>query len=152
MPRYSDWIATTVNEIVTLADTDLLAVVTSGPVTEAISKVNLAAELATEFASADPSRAVNVVAASGATETLPATSEFHDVTMDEACEFTFGAPTLDGHSFILVLRGAFTPTFPGSVDWSGGAAPTYTTPSMYVFTTVDGGTNWLGAQIGAAFA
>jgi hypothetical protein len=94
---------------------------------------------------------VNIVAASGATETLPAAYSAHDVTMDQNCEFTFTSPSVKGHSFALVLRGAFTPTFPASVDWSGGA-PTYATPSLYVFTTVDGGTVWLGSLVGSAFA
>jgi hypothetical protein len=95
---------------------------------------------------------VNIVAATGATETLPAAYSAHDCTMDQACEYTFPTPTQKGHSFALVLRGAFTPTFPASVDWAGGSAPTYTTPSLYVFTTVDGGTNWLGSLVGKAFA
>lgn len=94
---------------------------------------------------------VNIVATSGATETLPAAYSAHDVTMDQNCEFTFTSPSVKGHSFALVLRGAYTPTFPASVDWSGGA-PTYATPSLYVFTTVDGGTTWLGSLVGSAFA
>ena len=98
---------------------------------------------------------VNTVASSGATETLD-TSAYgvHDVTMSEACTFTFSnpAPSGDASSFVLILRGAFTPTLPASVDWSGGSAPTYTTPSVYVFVTVDAGTTWLGSQVGAAFA
>jgi len=98
---------------------------------------------------------VNTVASSGATETLD-TSAYgvHDVTMSEACTFTFSnpAPSGDASSFVLILRGAFTPTLPASVDWSGGAAPTYTTPSVYVFVTVDAGTTWLGSQVGAAFS
>lgn len=98
---------------------------------------------------------VNTVASSGATETLD-TSAYgvHDVTMSEACTFTFSnpAPSGDCSSFVLILRGAFTPTLPASVDWSGGSAPTYTTPSVYVFVTVDAGTTWLGSQVGAAFA
>ena len=95
----------------------------------------------------------NIVASSGATETIPLASEFNDVTMSENCTFTF--PTVasgNAHAFALVLRGAYTPTFPASVDWSGGAAPTYTTPAVYVFTTVDAGTVWLGSQVGRAFA
>jgi hypothetical protein len=95
---------------------------------------------------------VNIVAATGATETLPATYSAHDITMDEACEFTFTSPSVKGHSFALMLRGAFTPTFPASVDWAGGSAPTYATPSLYVFTTVDGGTTWLGSLVGSAFS
>jgi hypothetical protein len=98
---------------------------------------------------------VQTVGATGATETLDtATYGVFDMTMDQACEFTFSNPAPSGKNttFVLVLRGAFTPTLPASVDWSGGVAPTYTTPSVYVFTTVDAGTTWLGSQVGAAFA
>lgn len=98
---------------------------------------------------------VLTVGATGSTETLD-TSLYgvFDMTMNVACEFTFSnpAPSGDCTIFVLILRGAYTPTFPGSVDWAGGAAPTYTTPSVYTFTTVDGGTTWLGAQVGTAFA
>lgn len=98
---------------------------------------------------------VNTVATSGATETLD-TSLYgvHDVTMDQACTFTFSnpAPTGDASSFSLILRGAFTPTFPASVDWSGGVAPTYATPAVFVFATINAGTTWLGTMTGSAFA
>lgn len=97
---------------------------------------------------------VNTVAASGATETLDtAVYAVHDVTMDQSCTFTFSNPAPSGKAtiFTLILRGAFTPTFPAGVDWPDASAPTYTTPSVYVFTTVDGGTTWLGSQAGKAF-
>ena len=97
---------------------------------------------------------VNTVASSGATETLDVSLYgVHDITMSEACTFTFSNPAPSGKasSFVLILRGAFTPTFPAGVDWSGGA-PTYATPSIYTFTTVDGGTTWLGTLVGSGFA
>ena len=97
---------------------------------------------------------VNTVASTGATETLDlAVYGVHDCTMSEACEFTFSNPAPSGKAtiFTLILRGAYTPTLPASIDWAG-TAPTYTTPSQYVFTTVDGGTTYLGQQVGAAFA
>lgn len=98
---------------------------------------------------------VNTVAASGATETLD-TSVYgvHDVTMDQSCTFTFSNPAPSGKEteFKLILRGAFTPTFPAAVDWASGSAPTYTTPAVYVFSTIDGGTTWFGFQAGKAFA
>ena len=99
--------------------------------------------------------AINTVAVSGATETLDVGAYgVHDVTMDQACTFTFSNPGPAGEatSFALVLRGAFTPTLPASVDWSDGAAPTYVSPSVYTFLTVDEGTTWLGIQIGSGFA
>lgn len=98
---------------------------------------------------------VNTNATTGATETLDTSLyDVHDMTMDQNCTFTFSnpAPSGDNTTFMLILRGAYTPTLPASVDWSGGAAPTYTTPSVYLFTTVDAGTTWLGSQVGSAFA
>ena len=97
---------------------------------------------------------VNTVAATGSTETLD-TSVYgvHDCTMDQACTFTFSNPAPSGKAtvFVLILRGAFTPTLPAAVDWGDASAPTYTTPSVYVFTSVDAGTIWLGSQVGKAF-
>lgn len=101
---------------------------------------------------ADPQYTVNVVATSGATQTLPASSPAHKITMSANCTFTFSSPTKAGHTFVLLLDGAFTPTFPASVKWGSGAAPTYTTPALYTFTTLDSGTTWLGVQGGKAFA
>lgn len=94
--------------------------------------------------------AVNTVGASGATETLTL-APAHRVTMDQNCTFTFPTPTA-GHTFLLWLSGAFTPTFPASVDWNAGVAPTYATPSLYGFTTLDGGTTWAGTLIASGLA
>lgn len=98
---------------------------------------------------------VVTVAASGATETLDAsTSAVFDVTMDQNCVFTFSGAAAAGTAtiFTLILRGAFTPTFPASVDWGDATPPTYGSPSVYTFMTVDGGTTWMGAQVGKSFA
>jgi len=99
----------------------------------------------TKYAKADGEYAVNTVAASGSTETLTL-APAHDVTMDESCTFTFPSPTA-GHTFLLLLSGAFTPTFPASVDWDSATAPTYESPSLYGFTTLDGGTTWVGTLV-----
>jgi hypothetical protein len=97
---------------------------------------------------------VSTNGSTGSTETLD-TSDYaiFDMTMDQACTFTFSnpAPSGDNSTFMLILRGAFTPTFPASVDWSDATPPTYTTPSVYIFTTVDAGTTWLGQSVGKAF-
>jgi hypothetical protein len=85
---------------------------------------------------------LNTVAASGATETL--VMGVNDVTMDEACEFTFPTVGAGRHEFTLILRGAFTPTFPASVDWPSATPPTYASPTEFSFATVDSGTTWLG--------
>ena len=102
-----------------------------------------------------PSASVNTVAATGGTETLAfaadPTTIVHDITMDENCTISFsGAPsTGNAGSMTVILRGAFTPTWPAAVDWPGGTEPDYTTPSVYEFLTVDGGTTVLGFQAGA---
>lgn len=107
--------------------------------------------LVTALAATPGEAAVNTVAATGATETLSAAYTLHKVTMDQNCTFTFTSPTA-GAVFAVNLVGAFTPTWPASVDWPDGTAPTYTSPSLYVFATFDGGTTWLGVQSGKAFA
>jgi Flp pilus assembly protein TadG len=94
---------------------------------------------------------VNVVATSGATETLTV-QPAHKVTMDQNCTLTFMTPPTVGFSFLLHLLGAFTPTFPGSVDWDAGAAPTYADDSVYGFWTDDTGTTWYGSLIASALA
>lgn len=97
---------------------------------------------------------VNTVASSGSTETLD-TSVYgvHDVTMSENCTFTFSNPAPSGKCtiFTLILRGAFTPTWPAAVDWPDATQPTYGSPTVYTFLTVDAGTTWLGASAGKAF-
>lgn len=77
-----------------------------------------------------------------------------DLTMTAATTFTFSNWATSGKMgmFTMILRGAYTPTFPAAVKWSGGSAPTYTTPALYVFTSIDAGTTILGAQVGKAFA
>lgn len=92
---------------------------------------------------------LNTVAASGATETLTL-DVFQKVTMDQNCTFTFPTPVNSCHTFVLHLIGAFTPTWPASVDWPSATEPTYATPTIYVFHTNDGGTTWFGALFGGA--
>jgi hypothetical protein len=98
------------------------------------------------------------VAATGATESLTwaeAPNEIvHDITMDENCTISFGSPSGDNevNTMTLILRGAFTPTLPASIDWAGGSAVTYGSPSVYEFVTVDNGTTVLGFLAGAALA
>jgi hypothetical protein len=75
-----------------------------------------------------------------------------------ATTFTFSNPPATGKagSFTLFLTngGSQTVTWPASVDWSGGVAPTLTTSGVDVltFTTIDGGTTWYGAVVGVAFS
>ena len=102
---------------------------------------------------------LNTVAASGAAETLDLeVANVHDVTLDDDCTFTFSNPPASGTfgKFTLILRqdvgGGNATTWPASVDWEGGVAPTLTTAGSAVdvltFATVDGGTIWLGFAAG----
>lgn len=99
----------------------------------------------------------NTVASSGGTQTIPDTTSatLNVITLSAACTFTFPAAAT-GKSFTLVLKsgGAFAVTWPGTVKWSGGAAPSLTsTPGKFdvlSFACVDG-TNWLGFVGGKNF-
>jgi hypothetical protein len=85
----------------------------------------------------------------GATRTFDlAVANFFSATLDQACTFTFSNPPASGDfgCFVLELTngGAFVITYPASVDFIGGVAPTLTTAGVdqLVFTTRDGGTTY----------
>ena len=67
---------------------------------------------------------------------------------------TFTNPPASGTSgsFTLLVTngGSATLTWPTSVDWAGGTAPTLTASGIdaIVFTTIDGGTIWYGFAAG----
>lgn len=90
---------------------------------------------------------VNTVPATGAAEDIDFGTEAHDLTMDQNCAFSFTNPPASGDrgKIEVIVRGAFTPTWPASVDWPGGVEPTYAAPTLYTFVTVDGGTTVLGS-------
>jgi hypothetical protein len=99
---------------------------------------------------------VNTVAATGSTETLPdiTSNTVHRLTLDANCTLTF--PTAGaGKSFTLVLvqdaTGSRTVTWPGTVKWSGGVAPTLSTGAGkidYLTFMCTDGTNWAGFVAG----
>jgi hypothetical protein len=91
----------------------------------------------------------------GATRTLDLNdANFFSATLDQACTFTFSDPPASGDFGCFVLKltdgGAFAITWPASVDWPGGTAPTLTASGVdqLVFTTSDGGTTWYGFVAG----
>lgn len=91
----------------------------------------------------------------GGTRTLDLeVANFFSATLDQACVFTFSNPPVSGDfgCFVLELTngGAFAITWPVSVDWPGGTAPTLTTSGkdQLVFTTRNAGTDWLGFVAG----
>ncbi len=75
-----------------------------------------------------------------------------NLTLTGNCTFTFSNAPVSGKagSFTLILiqdgTGTRTATWPSSVKWAGGIAPTLTTTATGVdiltFITVDGGTTW----------
>ena len=77
------------------------------------------------------------------TYTIPA-QPYHRLTMTANTTFSFTSPTASACTMMVRVAGAFTPTWPASVDWHGGTAGTYDAPTLYTFTTTDGGTNWDG--------
>lgn len=101
---------------------------------------------------------VNTVAASGATETLDlAAGNFHDVTLDADCTLTLTGATAGVECYMTILlrqdgTGSRTVTWPASVEWVGGSAPTLQTAAsawdIVVLVTVDGGTTWFAQHAG----
>ncbi|HEX7632981.1 MAG TPA: hypothetical protein VF401_01500 [Candidatus Saccharimonadales bacterium] len=80
-----------------------------------------------------------------------------DLTLTANATISFtGATTGRAVSFLLILRqdstGSRTVTWPASVKWSIGTAPTLSSGAgkvdMLTFVTVDGGTTWYGALSG----
>lgn len=98
----------------------------------------------------------------GSTETIDlGTGNYHWGTLNANCAFTFtGATDLRECWFTFELiedaTGGWTVTWPGSVVWLGGSLPTHTTTAgtttIYAFFTRNGGTNWVGGQLGASVA
>lgn len=103
---------------------------------------------------------VDTIAALGATHTLDlANGNVFDATLTADCTLTFAGATAGvACSFSLLLRqngtGGWVTTWPGSVVWPGGSAPTLDTTAStleeLVFETIDGGTVWLGHHVGGS--
>ena len=88
-----------------------------------------------------------------------ATNFVHDLT--GATTYTFSNPATTGNATAFTLKiiqdaTARTITWPASVDWAGGTAPTLTATSggvdVFVFYTIDGGTTYYGFTAGQAMA
>jgi hypothetical protein len=96
----------------------------------------------------------------GSTETIDtANGNYHWGTLNANCTFTF-TTTVDTAErwFTLELiedgTGGWTVTWPGSVVWLGGSTPVHTTTAgtttIYAFFTRNGGTTWIGGQLGGS--
>jgi hypothetical protein len=102
---------------------------------------------------------VELHAAAGSTETLDLTNgNIHDVTLTANCTLTLsGATNGVGCSMLVLVRqppsgGPWAVTWPGSVSWVGGSAPTLETAAnawnLVYLITLDGGTVWFGEGAG----
>ena len=88
-----------------------------------------------------------------------ATNFVHDLTGNTTYTFSNPAATGNASAFTLkIIQGttARTITWPASVDWAGGTAPTLSTANnavdVFVFYTIDGGTTYYGFTAGQAMA
>lgn len=103
----------------------------------------------TGFVNAPPILRSALGNATGATTINLNNAEFFTATATGAVTWTFSNPRGDAAGFVLRLTngGAFAQTWPASVDWPGGTAPTLTAAGVdvLVFVTDDGGTTWRGA-------
>ncbi len=89
---------------------------------------------------------------SGAVSMDVNTATVYDVTLSANTTFSLASPGAGVKTLTLILRqdatGGRTVTWPASVKWSAGAAPTLQTTannvSILSFMTVDNGTTWFG--------
>ncbi len=96
----------------------------------------------------------------GTTETFdPTDGNVHTATLDDDCTFTLNPPIGTGAATLELYVtqdgvGSHLVTWPGSVVWPGGTAPTLSTAAASVdriiLETLDGGTTWFGVLVGAA--
>jgi hypothetical protein len=101
----------------------------------------------------------NIVAASGAAQTIPdvTTATMNIIVLTANCTLTF-PPVAAGKSFLLALKqdatGSRTVTWPGTIFWAGGTAPTLTTTAnkldLISVMSLDG-TEWIGVVAGQSF-
>lgn len=101
---------------------------------------------------------LNTIASSTADDSIDlADGNVVDMTLDNSPTLTFtGSAASVACGFTLILRqdgsGSHTVTWPASVDWASGTAPTLSSGASDVdvltFLTVDNGTTWLGFVAG----
>lgn len=95
-------------------------------------------------------RAINLTSGNVVSATLAGntTFTFAGATASTACSF--------GLYLTQDATGSRTVTWPASVKWSGGTAPTLSTGAsavdILVFETINGGTTWYGSLVGLSFS
>lgn len=98
---------------------------------------------------------------SGATHAIDCDAgTVHQITLTAACTLSFSNVPSGGFGLTLELiqdgTGSRTVTWPASVTWAAGTAPTLSTAASSVdvvaLYTPDGGTTWRAALVGLAFS
>jgi len=91
---------------------------------------------------------------SGAQTLNTANGNLFSVTATGAITFTFTTAFTTVGITLKLTNGGTNITWPTSVDWAGGTAPTLTTTGVDILTfiTDDGGTTWYGFLAGANFS
>jgi hypothetical protein len=104
-----------------------------------------------------------VIADTGATYTIDLENgNVFNLTLTGDCTYTFSNPPASGSAgaFTLIQNqdgtGSRTVTWPASVEWAEGSAPTITSTAsstdVFTFITTDGGTTWYGFTGGQDFS
>ncbi len=144
-----DGVQTLTNKTITYADNTLTGVAGT-TATQTLTNKTIEAGTFTngyteESVSANTSTAYTIDLANGTLQIL---------TLTGNCTYTFPTPVA-GKSFTLVQKqdgtGGRTVTWPASVQWPGGTAPTLTSTASkadkFIFTAIDG-SSWLGSNGG----
>lgn len=122
-------------------------------------RMRITADGVVEFKAGITEDAVTLTGTSTTIDLATATNFTH--TLTGATTYTFSNPATTGNATAFTLKviqdsTARTITWPASVDWAGGAAPTLTATSggvdVFVFYTIDGGTTYYGFTAGQAMA
>jgi hypothetical protein len=104
-----------------------------------------------------------VIANTGTTYTIDLENgNVFNLTLTGNCTYTFSNPPASGSAgaFTLIQNqdgtGSRSVTWPASVEWAGGSAPTITSTAsstdVFTFITTDGGTTWYGFTGGQDFS
>lgn len=108
---------------------------------------------ALKFSAIAASEYLNSLGNTGATPNIDLSlGNFITATLNQNATFTFSNAPSNAVAFTLLLSqdatGSRTITWPASVVWPGGTAPTYTQTAsksdVWTFFTLNGGTKWYG--------
>jgi len=113
--------------------------------------INMSDNLLTRAILKDTAEELSAIGNTGAAQTFDCTvANVFTATLDQNCTFTFSNPPASGDAGFMFIEGtnfgAFTITWPASVDWERGTAPALTAAGVDLlgFYTRDAGTTWHG--------